>query len=303
MSAGTGPAIAISGLDKTYPDGTRALRGIDLEFHPGEVSALVGANGSGKSTLMRSIIGMEPVTAGTIEVLGEPITGAKSKNLRKVRRRVAMVFQDINLVDTASVLTNVIHGSLGRGGSPMRRWSHSFAPEEYRREAMEALERVGLTKFAKRKATQLSGGQRQRVALARMLMQQPEVVLADEPVAALDPSAGREVMQLLIDIAKEQHYTVVSTLHQLEIVTEYTERVVALTDGRVSMDRPTSEVSTEELERLYGREVETDDEDDVDPEGNGFDESRLPGKWSIIDPRDWNPFNRVRRSEPQGQAS
>lgn len=291
-------------LHKVYPDGTEALRGIDLTFRRGEAVALVGANGSGKSTLMRSLVGLEKISAGDISLHGQDLTTARGARLRRLRRRTAMVFQHINLVDSATVLTNAIHGALGRPGPAVRRWSHALAPASLRQEAMTALERVGLAEFASRRATELSGGQRQRVALARMLMQQPELVLADEPVAALDPSAGRQVMNLLIDIAREQGYTVITTLHQLPLVMDYSDRVVGLIDGEVHIDTPTASTSLEQLGELYGDaasagEAAADTGHPVaEPALNipaPLEESELPSKWGIIDPREADPRHTMKK--------
>lgn len=249
------PVIDVRGLVKEFPNGTRALNGVDLQVSAGETVVLLGANGSGKSTLQKCLTKLVRPTSGTVEVLGTEVCTARTREISALRKDVGVVFQKINLVRELSVLTNVIHGSLGRVSSS-RNWFACSARSEQREEAMEALERVGLAHVAGRRAEQLSGGQQQRVAIARMLMQQPRVVLADEPVAALDPRAGRAVMDLLWEVTEEQGLTLICTLHQLEIARDYGSRVVALRDGQIDMDTQMSRLADEELEGLYTAEDE-----------------------------------------------
>ena len=243
-------SISIRGLSKVFRNGTRALDDVSLDIASGETVVLLGANGSGKSTLQKCITRLIEPTEGTITVFGREITEMDSRRLAEVRRDIGVVFQSINLVDQLTVLTNVIHGALGRDGSP-RNWFAATAKQQLREEAMTALERVGLTAVADRRAEQLSGGQRQRVAIARTLMQRPSIVLADEPVAALDPVAGRGVMDLLWRIAEEEGLTLVCTLHQLALARDYGRRVVALRDGRVDVDADIAELDNARLEGLY----------------------------------------------------
>ncbi|MGO1182745.1 MAG: phosphonate ABC transporter ATP-binding protein [Micrococcaceae bacterium] len=254
-----GPSvIQLAGLSKRFRDGTRALHEVDLAVRPGETVVLLGANGSGKSTLQKCLTRLVAPTSGSARVLGTDVTTASAGEITRLRRRVGVVHQKINLVRELSVLTNVIHGCLGRAGSP-RNWFAATARTEQREEAMDALEHVGLAEVAGRRAEQLSGGQQQRVAIARMLMQRPDLVLADEPVAALDPRAGRVVMDLLWQIAAEQGITLVCTLHQLELARAYGDRVVALRDGRVEMDTRMSQVADAQLEGLYTSDDDADD--------------------------------------------
>lgn len=242
--------VRLTGLSKRFPDGTQALEDIHLTVHTGETVVLLGANGSGKSTLQKCLTRLVEPSAGSARVLGTEVTGASSGEITRLRRRIGVVHQKINLVRELSVLTNVIHGSLGRVGAP-RNWFAATARSEQRDEAMAALERVGLADVAGRRAEQLSGGQQQRVAIARMLMQRPELVLADEPVAALDPRAGRAVMDMLWGIVEEEGITLVCTLHQLELARAYGDRVVALRHGRIEMDTRMSLVADAQLEGLY----------------------------------------------------
>lgn len=248
-----GPVIDVEGLTKEFPNGTRALSGVDLRVEAGETVVLLGANGSGKSTLQKCLTRLVQPTSGQVRVLGTEVPYASKRDVSMVRREVGVVFQKINLVRELSVLTNVIHGSLGRVRSS-RNWFSVTARGEQRAEAMEALDRVGLAHVADRRAEQLSGGQQQRVAIARMLMQRPKIVLADEPVAALDPRAGRAVMDLLWEVTEEQGLTLICTLHQLELARAYGHRVVALRDGKVDMDALMSQVADEQLEGLYTTE-------------------------------------------------
>ncbi|GAB3848341.1 phosphonate ABC transporter ATP-binding protein [Nesterenkonia populi] len=249
------PVIDVAALVKEFPNGTRALDGVDLRVGSGETVVLLGANGSGKSTLQKCLTKLVPPTEGSVNVLGTEVSTAPKKEVQQLRTEVGVVFQKINLVRELSVLTNVIHGSLGRVRSS-RNWFSTTARSEQRDEAMEALERVGLSHVAGRRAEQLSGGQQQRVAIARTLMQRPRMILADEPVAALDPRAGRQVMDLLWQVAEEERLTLLCTLHQLELAREYGHRVVALREGRVDMDTYMSQIADEQLEGLYTHEDE-----------------------------------------------
>jgi phosphonate transport system ATP-binding protein len=243
--------LSVTELHKVFPDGTRALDGVSLSATPGEVVALLGSNGSGKSTLLRCIVGLEHVTSGTVCVCETDIRTARGKRLREARRQVGMVFQGFHLVGNLSSFHNVLQGAMGESANPLRWWP-ATAPEGLRRRAMESLERVGLAQFAARRADALSGGQQQRVAIARMLMQDPKLVLADEPVASLDPRAGREVMDLLAGLSRERGIAVVCALHQLDFATAYADRYVGLVDGRVALDGPANAVDRAGLQALYG---------------------------------------------------
>lgn len=250
-------SLSVENLRKVYPDGTRALDGVSFAASPGEVAVVLGANGSGKSTLLRCALGLERATSGTVRVGEIEATALRGEGLRALRRRVGMVFQRFHLVGNLSVFQNVLHGAMGESRNPLAWWA-ATAPEKSRARAMECLERVGLAEKAGRRADALSGGQQQRVAIARMLMQRPEMVLADEPVASLDPKASREVMDLLVEVARERGLTVVCTLHQLEIAARYADRFIGLRDGRVVLDSSAQEVSGGELEELYRQRIVVD---------------------------------------------
>jgi phosphonate transport system ATP-binding protein len=246
--------ITVHNLSKSFPDGTVALDGVDVSIEPGERVVLLGPNGSGKSTLLRCAVGLEKATSGRIAVGVVEATSARGRRLREVRRRIGFVFQHSNLVGNLSAFHNVLHGSLGRSRGPWC-WHPATAPKEERHKALVCLERVELGHLAARRASQLSGGERQRVALARVLMQEPEMILADEPVASLDPKAGKQVMDLLWELARERGLTIVCTLHQVDLAREYAERLVGLRDGRVMFDGRADAIDRDALRRLYHGEA------------------------------------------------
>jgi phosphonate transport system ATP-binding protein len=244
-----GTAVRVTGLVKQYPDGHRAVDGVDLVVEPGEMIALVGSNGAGKSTLLRCLVRLVEPTAGCVSIDGIEVVGAGRRELRAIRRNVGFVFQRFNLVPRLTVFHNVLHGAMGaRGGRCC--WP-STAPAELRREVMASLDRVGLAGFAARRVDTLSGGQQQRVAIARALLQRPRLVLADEPVASLDPVAGVGVMVLLAELAEERGMTVIAALHQVDLALRFTGRIVGLQHGRVVLDRATPTCVEGELDRVY----------------------------------------------------
>ena len=240
----------ITNLRKSYPDGTRVLDGVSADIYNGQSVALIGANGAGKSTLLRCCVRLIEPSAGTVELLGDQVTALRSRALRRLRSRVGFIFQKHNLVPRLSTLTNVIHGAQARS-SGMRTWYQGLAPAITREEAMHCLDRVGLSDFAGRRADRLSGGQSQRVAIARALMQRPEFMMADEPVASLDPAAGEEVMHLFVSLLQEDGITLLYTSHNLRHALEYADRVIALQDGIVSIDTPTGSIDADALGHIY----------------------------------------------------
>ena len=246
-------ALTVNELCKRFPDGTQALSDVSFEIEPGQGVMLIGSNGSGKSTLLHSILRLEDATSGNIYVGDVDTTKTRGKALRMIRCKVGMVFQQFHLISNLSAFHNVLQGSLGRSRGP-HYWLPATAPEHERRKVMECLERVGLDHLAERRADALSGGQQQRVAIARMLMQEPELVLADEPVSSLDPRAGKEVLDLLWEIGRERRMTVLCTIHRLDLALEYAERVIGLKEGRLVLDLPAEKASEDELKRLYGRQ-------------------------------------------------
>ncbi|MEL6773388.1 MAG: ATP-binding cassette domain-containing protein [Pseudomonadota bacterium] len=245
------PVIETSGLEKAYGPSAPVLTGVDLSVGQGERVALIGANGSGKSTLMRCLIGLVPLTAGSVSLFGHRFTHLPAASARAaMRRRIGFVFQNHSLVRRRSVLSNVVHGLLGEPGS-WRAFTQATAPEHWRRRAMVALEEVGLADRALDRADTLSGGQQQRVAIARALVRRPELLIADEPAASLDPAAGREVMALFVRLAEEHGITLLFSSHDMAHAAGFSDRVVGLKEGRIAFDRPSGAVSAEMLEATF----------------------------------------------------
>jgi phosphonate transport system ATP-binding protein len=244
-------AITVSNLSKSYGN-TKALDGVSLELARGEMVALIGASGSGKSTLIRHIAGLETGDggAGRIEISGELTQSAGRFTRRRKRGRVAVIFQQFNLVGRLSVLTNVLIGHLGR--TPRWRGTLGLFTKAEKAKAHQALERVGIPQVAAQRSSTLSGGQQQRAAIARTLVQEAEILIADEPISALDPSAARRVMDVLADINAKDGITVLVSLHQVEYARRYCLRTIAMRDGAIVYDGPSSALSNHFLARLYG---------------------------------------------------
>jgi len=236
----------------------RALDGVSLSVAKGEMIALIGPSGSGKSTLLRSISGLQTIDAGggRIEAFGETVqeNGRISGKVREIRTRIGFIFQQFNLVGRLSLFSNVALGSLGR----INPWRGLFGlwPPETKTAAMAALARVGVADYAAQRANTLSGGQQQRGAIARALVQQAKIVLADEPVASLDPVSARRVMENLRALNREDGLTVVVTLHQVDYAMRYCDRVIALKAGKIVYDGPADGLEKPELIDIYGPEFE-----------------------------------------------
>lgn len=261
--------LEVNDITKIFPDGTKALDGVNFSVKSGEAVIMLGHNGCGKSTLFKSIGGFIKPSSGNININGADITKLNYKQMRSIRKKVGMVFQNFNLIHNLSVFQNVLFGALGHTKFTFQTFG-PIASNELRYKAMDCLERVGLSHLAKRRADQLSGGQKQRVAIARMLMQDPEIVLADEPIASLDPKAGREVMDLLWEVAHEKKLTVICVLHQIDFAKEYGKRIIALKKGRVSLDSDISDIDEQFFEELY--QEETDDKVNIRLHEGGEDE-------------------------------
>ena len=223
--------LEVRNLTKVYPDGTVALRDVSFSVEPGEFLIVIGLSGSGKSTLLRCINRLIDPTQGTITWDGVDVTAAQGEQLRRVRRQIGMVFQQFNLVKRSSVLTNVLAGRLGYV-SPAASLVHRFSAAD-RQAAQRALQRVGIADKARKQARELSGGQQQRVGIARALMQQPRMILADEPVASLDPVLAHSILGHLEELNRVDHITVLCSLHYLDLVQRYASRVIGLRDGRL----------------------------------------------------------------------
>ena len=253
------PRLSIRQLDKHFANGRHALRDINLQVQAGEMVALIGASGSGKSTLLRHVAGLVLGDSGSeslIEIDGRPVQrrGRIDRDVRQLRAQVGFVFQQFNLVARLPVLVNVLVGSLHRI-SWWRGWTRVF-PKAERALALDALARVGIADCQAQRASTLSGGQQQRAAIARTLVQGAKVVLADEPIASLDPESSRNVMEILARINREDQCTVIVSLHQVDIAIRYCPRVVALHQGQVVYDGPSAELTPALLRELYGVQVE-----------------------------------------------
>ncbi|WP_372023644.1 phosphonate ABC transporter ATP-binding protein [Tistrella mobilis] len=252
------PAIEVARLTKTFR-GHRALDGVSFHVARGEMVALIGASGSGKSTLMRHLSGLiasDRTEGGEIRMLGGSVqkNGRIARDIRRRRARIGVVFQQFNLVGRLTVITNVLTGTLGN--LPLWRVITGRFRRDDRMRALAALERVGIAEWAHRRASTLSGGQQQRAAIARALVQQAEVIMADEPIASLDPESARRVMDTLARINTEDGTTVVVSLHQVDYALRYCSRVIALSKGRLVYDGPSAALTNDMLARLYGTEIE-----------------------------------------------
>jgi len=248
--------LEVQNLTKIYPDGTVALRQVSFTVEAGEFLVIIGLSGSGKSTLLRCLNRLIEPTEGRILWEGVDVTQAEPAELRGIRRRIGMIFQQFNLVRRSSVLTNVLAGRLGYV-KPLPSLAHRF-PAADRELAWKALERVGLTDQAAKQARELSGGQQQRVGIARALMQQPHMILADEPVASLDPVLAHSILGYLEELNRQDGITVLCSLHYLDLVQRYATRVIGLREGRL-VYRGTKEdiqrMSDAQFKEIYGEEA------------------------------------------------
>lgn len=250
--------VEITDLHKSFGD-LHVLRGINLTVESGECVILLGANGCGKSTLIRCLNGLTLPNRGRVEIAGQDIARSRGRRLRRARQQIGVVFQHFNLVPNVSVFQNVLYGALGRQSGGFLRTLAPFAPDELRHQAMACLDRVGLAEHAGQDCRQLSGGQQQRLAIARTLLQDPDVLVADEPVASLDPRAGRRVMELLMEIVRERGMTVLCSLHQLELASECGDRVVGMKAGRIELDERHARIEQSAMDALYQGVVRVDD--------------------------------------------
>jgi phosphonate transport system ATP-binding protein len=250
-------AIRFDKAGIVYPNGVVGMKNLDLEIRPGEFVVVVGSSGAGKSTLLRAINGLNALTSGSVEVDGQPMPKGDGRDLRELRKRIGMIFQDFRLVKRLSVMSNVLIGRLGH--VPAWRTLLNLWPAEDRDIAIKALERVGIVDKAWTKASDLSGGQQQRVGIARALAQEPAIILADEPVASLDPVTTHQVMQDLVRINRELGITTLVNLHFLDLAREYGERIIGLRFGELVYDGSAETVTDQDFEDIYGREVSKDD--------------------------------------------
>ena len=247
------PLLEIRSLEKIYDNGVHALRNVSFSVQTGEFLVVIGLSGSGKSTLLRCINRLVEPTSGEILFHGVDVTRLNPRELRRTRRRMGMIFQHFNLVKRKSVLTNVLSGRLAdtpTWGSLAGRFAQAD-----RERAFQCLDLVGLREKEKQRADELSGGQQQRVAIARTLLQDPEILLADEPVASLDPATSHSVMRYLKDANQRLGKTILCNLHFLSLVRAYATRAIALKDGRIVFDGAASEIDEERFRAIYGQDA------------------------------------------------
>jgi len=245
--------LQIEHLTKIYDNGVLALDDVSFEVPDGQFVVIIGLSGSGKSTLLRCINRLIDPTEGRILWNGTNITAATDEELRHIRRRIGMIFQQFNLVKRSSVLTNVLAGRLGYT-NPLYSFVNHFSRAD-KEQALAKLQRVGIREKAHNRADELSGGQQQRVGIARALMQEPELMLADEPVASLDPATSHSVMKYLELLNKEDGITILCSLHFLSLARAYADRIIALKDGRLEFDGLPEEIDEKRFKAIYGEDA------------------------------------------------
>jgi phosphonate transport system ATP-binding protein len=246
------PALSIEGLSKVYPGGQRALDGVSFAIERAEVVAIIGSSGAGKSTLIRCINRLVEPSAGRIRLGGIDIVGLPRRELRAVRRRIGMIFQEFNLVERLTVMENLLSGRLGSVGF-FTALTRRFPPRDIA-SAYALLDRVGLAGYQDTRADALSGGQRQRVGIARALMQDPDLLLVDEPTASLDPKTARQIMRLIRELATERRRPALVNIHDVALAQSFADRVVGLKAGRVAFDGAPGALSAGTLTEIYGAE-------------------------------------------------
>ncbi|WP_079914410.1 phosphonate ABC transporter ATP-binding protein [Paenibacillus sp. 32352] len=249
--------IEFQNVSKVYPNGTVGLKNINLTIQPGDFVVIVGLSGAGKSTLLRSMNRLHEITDGQILIDGKSITAARGAELRRMRRDIGMIFQSFNLVKRVSVLRNVLSGRVGYHST--FRTILGLFPKEDIELSLKALERVNIREKAYARADELSGGQQQRVSIARALAQEAKIILADEPVASLDPLTTRQVMDDLRRINQELGITTIVNLHFIDLAREYATRIIGLRAGEVVFDGPVSEATDEKFSEIYGRAIKKDE--------------------------------------------
>ena len=244
------PILAVKNAVKVYPNGVHALKGVSFDVYPGEFLVIIGLSGSGKSTLLRCLNQMHRLTSGEILFHGKDISKVQGSEVLSVRQKMAMVFQHFNLIGRHSVLSNVLMGALAR--TSILKSIFGFFSLEDKKKALEYLQLVGIADKAHYRASQLSGGQQQRVAIARALTQSPEILLADEPVASLDPATCHVVMDYLKQVNQKLGLTVICNLHFLSLVRQYATRVIALKNGEIVFQGKPEDISDAWFKQIYG---------------------------------------------------
>lgn len=241
--------LQLKEISKVYTNGIKALNKINIDVKKGEFISVIGPSGSGKSTLLRSINKMININEGEIIFQGNNIENLKGKELKKVRRQIGMIFQNYNLVEKLTVIENVLHGRLGYKSTfdgMFGRYS-----EDEKKEALKLLEKVNMTKYAYQKCCDLSGGQKQRVGIARALMQNPTILLCDEPIASLDPKTSETVMDYIKKIVQEMNITCIVNLHQVDIAKKYSSRIIGLKNGEKIFDDNVENLNDETIKNIY----------------------------------------------------
>ncbi len=233
-------------ISKTFTDGTVALKDVSFRIKRGEFVVILGPSGSGKTTLLRTINGLIQPTSGTVSVMG---TDVNAQSLSKIRKKTGMIFQQFNLVKNISVINNVLSGSLGS----FQKWQSGFYifPKANRLKALEAIDRVGLLDKAYHRADRLSGGQQQRVGIARAIIQEPEILLADEPIASVDPMIAYNILSLLREICLEDNITVLCSLHQVDFALQFAQRIIGLAEGKIVMDEEAKNLTKDYIRKIY----------------------------------------------------
>lgn len=254
--------IEFKNVTKVYPNGVKALDQVSLTIEQGEFVAIIGLSGAGKSTLLRSINQMHTITDGELIVNGSNVSQLKGKSLRKFRRQIGMVFQSFNLVKRTTVLKNVLTARVAE--MPWYKSLLGIYSKEDTLHALEALDQVGILEKAYNRADELSGGQQQRVALARCLAQQPQIILADEPVASLDPITAQQVMDDFVKINEATNITVIVNMHHVDLALKYAKRVIGINKGNIVFDGLAADVNAETLTQVYGRALHEDEVMGVD---------------------------------------
>ena len=248
------PILKFDNVSKHYPNGVHALKGVSFTVREGEFVSVIGPSGSGKSTLLRAINRLIPISGGTVWLDGQAVSALRGKGLRQLRRKVGMIFQNYNLVYSLSVLQNVLHGRLGYMNG--LKGVFGLYSEEDKQEGLDLLEELGLADFAYNRASDLSGGQKQRVGIARAIIQGPKLLLCDEPIASLDPSSAKTIMDLLRDMTQRRNIACIVNLHQLDVALKYSTRIIGLSKGEIVFDGPPEQLNDATIERIYGTSKE-----------------------------------------------
>ena len=253
--------IEFKNVNKTFPNGFTALKNVNLNIEQGEFVAIIGLSGAGKSTILRCINRMHDIQQGTLTVDGVDVESLSGKALRRFRRKVGMIFQSFNLVSRSTVIKNVLTADVP--DMPFWRVLFGIFTKEQKMRALESLDKVGILDKAYTRCDQLSGGQQQRVALARTLNQNPSIILADEPVASLDPVTARQVMSDFVRINKEYKITILLNIHHVDLALNYCDRVIGVRAGEIVFDGPASSITQEQLDEVYnGTAVPTTEKSD-----------------------------------------